>query len=146
MHRMQLQQNGKTKSWETRTSCCFCLFFFKERKFSKQLVWMEWLVQYCSLGFDQRQEKSQKTQSQTAGGAGVSRRGKLVVRMKEKSGWRRKRREGRCQFGSVGRVWMAFIFRKDAHLAVRSRKPEKSLLHVWLRRTFTAVWFVCYKL
>lgn len=29
---------------------------------------MEWLVQYCSLGFDQRQEKSQKSQSQTAGG------------------------------------------------------------------------------
>lgn len=26
----------------------------------KNLVWMEWLVQYCSLGFDQRQEKARK--------------------------------------------------------------------------------------
>lgn len=33
---------------------------------------MEWLVQFCSLGFDQRQEKSHKTQSQTAGGGSVA--------------------------------------------------------------------------
>lgn len=47
---------------------------------------MEWLVQYRSLGFDQRQEKSQKTQSQTAGGQ--------VCRSGKKQSWEWKKRVG----------------------------------------------------
>lgn len=69
---------------------------------SKRLVWMERLVQYCSLGFDQRQEKARKPRVRQLGQAswqeGVGGGGESG------SGWRGKRGGAQCQFDRVGGV------------------------------------------